>query len=148
MKLTHRFLVNMTLENPPHGENQFGEDIYRRPQRKMYNTGNINKWTWYNSNHSLVPWSSSKTFPQALWSKAPLALVSLSSSCFLVFILILCFESFPLPLRFHDPLPTWSLSDPCLLSWSLCPLSQSAPSSKIWCAPSFGALSPLAKASH
>jgi hypothetical protein len=37
------FLVNMTLENPPHGENQFGVDVYRRPQRKMYNTENINK---------------------------------------------------------------------------------------------------------
>jgi hypothetical protein len=37
------FLVNMTLEKPPHGENQFGADIYRRPQRKMYNTGNIYK---------------------------------------------------------------------------------------------------------
>jgi hypothetical protein len=28
---------------PPHGENQFGVDVYRRPQRKVYNTENINK---------------------------------------------------------------------------------------------------------
>jgi hypothetical protein len=27
----------------PHGENQFGVDVYRRPQRKMYNTENIYK---------------------------------------------------------------------------------------------------------
>jgi hypothetical protein len=32
----------MTLEKPP-WENQFGLDVYRRPQRKMYNTENINK---------------------------------------------------------------------------------------------------------
>jgi hypothetical protein len=37
------FLVNMTLEKAPHGENQFGVDIYRRPKSKMYNTGNIYK---------------------------------------------------------------------------------------------------------
>jgi hypothetical protein len=28
---------------PPHGENQFVVDEYRRPQRKMYNTKNIYK---------------------------------------------------------------------------------------------------------
>jgi hypothetical protein len=37
------FLVNMTLEKLPHEENQFGVDVYRRPQTKMYNTKNINK---------------------------------------------------------------------------------------------------------
>jgi hypothetical protein len=36
------FLVNMTLNNP-HGENQFGVDVYRRPQSKKYNTENIYK---------------------------------------------------------------------------------------------------------
>jgi hypothetical protein len=43
MKLNTMFFVNMTLEKPPHGENQFGVDVYRRPQSKMYNTENINK---------------------------------------------------------------------------------------------------------
>jgi hypothetical protein len=33
----------MNLEKTPHGENQFGVDVYRRPQRKIYNTKNINK---------------------------------------------------------------------------------------------------------
>jgi hypothetical protein len=31
------------LGKTPHGENQFGLHVYRRHQRKMYNTKNINK---------------------------------------------------------------------------------------------------------
>jgi hypothetical protein len=42
MKLTHVFGQHDPGKNP-HGENQFGVDVHKRPQRKMYNMENINK---------------------------------------------------------------------------------------------------------
>ena len=150
MKLTHMFLVNMTLENPPMGKTNL-EQIYIEGLKAKSTT----QETYTSEPGTIATTLGCLGVPRRLSHKpcevrCPLPWwVFLPLACFVFILMPLSLTLF---LYHWDamifPLPTWSLSDPFLFPWSLHPLSQSAPSSKIWCAPSFGAPSPLAKASH